>query len=508
LNKIKMSAKILLIELPIEPWNRASRMYLPNPGTLSIGTYLKCKGYNVKIIDAYAEGVGWRKLSELIKNEQPDIVGSSSYTPDIYGRILLSRVIKKINPSIVTAFGGSHISLAPEETLRLAKDIDYVVIGEGEETFLELIKALENGKGREDMHNIRGIAYLHNNAEYIRTEARPPIENLDDLPMPDYSMIPMDKYKNTYFPYPAQQGFSCWFSRGCTERCNFCSSNALWQYCWHGRNAKNIVEELKVLNNKYGKRFFLFTDNNFLYDRKRNIEFIEGMKRANLKIEFRPLARIDTLLRDKDLLKDLRGIGLTALQFGVESYDQLTLDGMQKNYKVEQVKELSFYLKEAGIPYTRIFLIVGNYEDNKDSILGLVRKTKECGFGAVQISCLVPWPGTELFTQMKKQDAIKVWDYRRYDWENAIMPTRYLSMKELSGLKSALFYKWYFDISILLRNLSNRYLRHYHFYTICSSFISSFRYKFIYRFKIWKLFHHSRSIDDIYKEHLALIKNR
>ncbi len=501
-----MSTKILLIELPIDWWDRSSRMYLPNPGTLAIGTYLKYKGYNVKIIDTYAEGMGWKKLIKLIKKEQPDIIGSSSYTPDIYGRILLARTIKKINPSIVTVFGGSHVSLVPEETLRLAKNIDYIVIGEGEETFLELIKALERGKHREDMRSIQGIAYLNNNGEYIRTESRLPIKNLDGLPMPDYSMIPMDKYKNTYFPYSPQQGISCCFSRGCTEQCIFCSSNILWQYCWHGRNAKNIVEELTILNKKYDKKTFLFTDNNFLYDRKRNIEFIEEMKRSGIKIEFRPLARVNTLLRDKDLLMDLRKIGLTALQFGVESYDQNILNSMRKNYKAEQIKELSFYLKKAKIPYTRVFLIVGNYEDDKKSMLDLIKKTKEYGFGAVQISCLAPWPGTELSFQMKKQGMIKVWDYRLYDWENIIMPTKYLNMKEISILKNLLFYKGDFNLSIFIRNLSNRYLRHYHLYTIGSVFLSNIRYKFIYKFKIWKLSKYSRLIDKIYKEHLAFIK--
>ncbi|MBM3245255.1 MAG: cobalamin B12-binding domain-containing protein, partial [Candidatus Omnitrophica bacterium] len=127
--------RILFIELPIDSWNRFGKHYLPNPGTLAVGTFLKNKGYSVKIVDTYAEGIGWNKLAEVIRKEKPDIIGSSTYTPDIYGRVLLARMVKKINPAITTVFGGTHISLVPEETLRLARDIDFAVIGEGEETF-------------------------------------------------------------------------------------------------------------------------------------------------------------------------------------------------------------------------------------------------------------------------------------------------------------------------------------------------------------------------------------
>lgn len=500
-----MKTKILLVELPIDSWNRPKAgHYLHNPGTLSIGTYLKQKGYNVKIIDSYAQGLSWNRTIETIRNERPDIVGSSSYTTDIYGRILLARTIKKINPSIVTVLGGYHVSLAPEETLRLARDIDYAVIGEGEETFSELVGALENGKLKKDMHSVKGLAYFHD-GEFVTTEPRPLIEDLDELPMPDYSMIPMDKYRSTYFPCPPRQSSSCWFSRGCIEKCSFCSATVLWQHCWRGRSAMNIVNELMILNKKYGKKAFVFTDNDFLFNRKRNLEFIEEMKRSGLKIDFRPLSGVKTLLRNKDLLGDLRKIGLTAIQIGIESYNQDTLNKISKNYEIEQLKEISYYIKKAKIPYTRVFLIVGHYEDDRRSILGLIKKTKEYGFGAIQISCSVPWPGTQLFYEAKKRRIIEVWDYRRYDWENAIMSTRYLSLNQVNLLKLWLFFKWYFDIFVFMRNLTNRYLRHYHILTLYSVFLSLIHYSLISKFK--KLFKYNRLVNEVYKDHLAYIRN-
>ncbi|MDD4939482.1 MAG: radical SAM protein [Candidatus Omnitrophica bacterium] len=495
--------KILFIELPIDSWNRFSRLYIPNPGTLAVGTYLKNKGYSVKILDTYAEGIGWKNLKEIIKEESPDIVGASSYTPDIYGRILLARLIKQISPSTVTVLGGAHATLVPEETLRLGKAIDYLVIGEGEETFLELVKTLERGGSKEDMRSVKGLAYLFN-GEYIKTRDRPFINDLDELPMPDYSMLPMDKYGIFYFPYVLGQSLACTFSRGCAAPCVFCSTNVVWRHCWRGRSAKKIVEELAVLSREYKKKTFLFADDNFLYDRDRNKEFINQMRAEGLEIEFRLSARVDSLLRDKDLLKDLRSVGLTALQIGVESYDQDVIDGLSKNYRVERVKELASILKEAGIPFSVLFFIVGNYEDSRGSLLRIVEKTKEYGFGAIHISPLTPWPGTQLHSRM--ESLIKVRDYRDYDWKNTIMPTKHLSIKQINRLRNRLFFKWYFAPSVFRRNLSNKYLKRYHLSRITSFFFSAVRYKLIRKLQIWRLFWYNRLIEKIYKEHMSFIK--
>ncbi|MBU1727673.1 MAG: B12-binding domain-containing radical SAM protein [Candidatus Omnitrophica bacterium] len=501
-----MGLKILLVELPIDSWNRYARRYLPNPGTLALATYLKSKSCDVKLIDTYAEGIGWKKLAKFIRKEDPDIIGSSSYTPDIYGRILLARITKKINPSIVTVLGGCHVTLVPEETLRLAKAIDYAVLGEGEETFFELVQALGNSVSSKDMGNIRGIAYL-NDDTLIKTEPRPFIKNLDSLPMPDYSLIPMARYTNSYyFPYPANQGFSATFSRGCPEKCNFCAESAFWQSSWRGRSAKAVVEELKVLNKKYGKRFFLFYDDNFMFNRQRNIEFIEEMRKSGLKIEYRIGARVDTLLRDRALLKDLRSVGLTALQIGVESFDQDVLNGMHKNYNVEKMKELSHSLKEAGIPFPMLFFVIGNYNDNRKTLLDITRKSKKYGFNAIQVTSLTPWPGTHFFEEVDNRGLIQVKDYRLYDFKNAIMPTKYLTTQKVDFWRFYLFFKWYSDIGVFLSNMKNRYLRHYHLYSVSILLLNIFCYRFIHFFKIWNLFWYNRLIDRIHKEHAEYIK--
>lgn len=501
-----MGMKILFVELPIDSWNRLGKHYLPNPGTLALATYMHSKGYEVKIIDSYAEGISWKKIPSVIKAEKPDIVASSTYTSDIYGRILLARIVKTINPSITTVFGGCHMTLVPEETMRLAKAIDYGIIGEGEETLLELTRVLESGRAKKDISHIKGLVYfLEDDLKF--NQPRELIEDLDSLPLPDYSLLPMDKYRNSYFPFPAEEGFSCYFSRGCTSRCSFCSENILWSYRWRGRSAKSIIKELRILNEKYGKKGFLLGDDNFLHSRQRNIEFIEEMKHSGLNILFRAGARVDTLLRDRDLLPQLRNIGMVSLQIGIENYNQDVLNRLHKGYEAIRIRELMQELKKANITLSSAFMMIGHYDDNLKSITGITKTAKELGFGLIQISALTPWPGTELYREMRNKGLIKIFDYRFYNFKYPIARTRYLKIKTLQRLRAFLFYKWWFNIPVFLRNLKDYYRRHLHIYTITSIFTSALKYHLIINFRLWKFFKHNRIIDSIYKEHLAYMNS-
>jgi len=503
-----MSCKILLIELPIDAWNRYGRHYLPNPGTLAVGTFLKKNGYDVKIVDTFAQGIGWNKLIDIIKEYAPDIVGSSSYTVDMYGRALLSRIVKSINPAITTVLGGIHASLVPEETLRLAKEVDFLVLGEGELTFLELIKKLESGKSKSGMRDVDGLAFMEGE-NFIKTNRRNFIENLDKIPLPDYSMLPMVKYRNMYFPVPPHESFCFYTSRGCQNKCNFCSETVLWGHCWRGRSAELVVEEFSILNKNYGKKAFLLNDDDFLFNRQRNIEFIERMSKSGLDIEFRAGARVDTLLRDKDLLVSFRKVGLTALQVGVESFYQNTLDSMNKNYRSDRLKEAVECIKSAGILYPCYFLVTGNENDNWKTMSSIIKKSKEYNFGVMHLSTLTPWPGTPLFEEMKTRGRIKDFDYRKYNLKNAVMSTKYLSTKQVALIRALLFYRWFFSPVVFIRNFfSNRYLRYAHLRTIFSLHLIRIYYLFMNLTKLWKVLWYNRMIDSIHREHLQLLSNK
>lgn len=134
--------------------------YFPNTGILTIAAYLEQHSHNVKIIDMIALNLTWEDIPALIKNENPDLVGISGLTKNAYMCMGLAKIIKQANPRIVTVFGGAHFSLVPEESLRICKEIDYIVIGEGEITFLELVNKLAGQGKKETVSKVDGVAYL------------------------------------------------------------------------------------------------------------------------------------------------------------------------------------------------------------------------------------------------------------------------------------------------------------------------------------------------------------
>jgi len=502
--------KILLMGLPSNRFRDIANDSIGINGMLSIATYLRHNGLDVKIIDTSVEKITWQNIANLIKKEDPDIVGTNSYTSDIYERALLIRNIKKIKPSVITILGGIHVSLVPEETLRLVRDIDYAVLGEGEETFFELIKAIESGRQKNSMHFIKGIAYIHND-EYVKTESRDPIRNLDCLPIPDYSMISMNKYRVFLFPHSSRQSFSCCFSRGCSARCNFCIEGMVWHNFWRGRSAEKIAEELLILNKNYDKRYFAFTDADFFYDRKRNLDFIEEIRKNNLNIKFSALSRVDTLLRNKDLFGNLREAGLISLQIGIESFDQDTIDNMNKNYKIEQIREILSLIKKTKIHFPMLLFVIGNYGDDRAKLLNIINELKNSKLAAViKISFLTPWPGTELFSSMLKKNIIKTLDYRLYNFTTPIADTKNISVNRLKALRFLMFYRWYFDVCVFFKNITNKYIKYYCFHSASLLFkqkIFSVLNSMAGFFGFSTRLRNKYLVDLIYKEHLLLIKN-
>ncbi|TAM38527.1 hypothetical protein EPN54_04170, partial [bacterium] len=261
--------RILFVDPPIK--KVLTDKYTPNCGYLYMAAYLKTKGYaDIKVLDAQALGIGWEDVGKFIRDFNPDIAATSSVTADIYRRMHLLRVVKELSPSTITVMGGYHASMLPEDVLRVSEDTDYVVIGEGELTFFELVKAIENKPNKEKIRTVKGLGYLEE-GKFIHTGRRPLIKDLSELPLPDYSLIPMDKYRVFEFPGDPKESIAINFSRGCFHECVFCPQPPMWQNTIRSRKAGDMIEEIAVLQKRYSKNSFIFSDNDFLYDRQRNL---------------------------------------------------------------------------------------------------------------------------------------------------------------------------------------------------------------------------------------------
>lgn len=224
---------------------------MPPLGLLYIAANLEKYGYKVKVYDFNLyTNQEIEQISEEIFRERPKIIGLSVSTPNYNYAVAYSKKIhEKLGNSCKVVFGGYHASFLPEECLAVNM-ADIVILGEGEHVFVELADKIIQGKG-SSLKDKKGIAFIDENGEVYNKNAHLlRIDNLDALPFPDRSLLPMERYKT-----PA----TVMGSRGCVARCEFCASGA-----WGGiklRSPENIVAELRELKENFNFEHICFIDN-------------------------------------------------------------------------------------------------------------------------------------------------------------------------------------------------------------------------------------------------------
>jgi len=208
--------KILLISPPTDSAIKRVVGTTGPPLSLAYLASMVRDEHDVKIIDSIAENISFEQLRKRIKRFDPDIVGVTATTSMIPDAYQVTKLAKEINRDVKTVVGGPHVTFLPGRTLNECPYIDYVVRGEGEYTFKELVKAIEKGKGFEE---VRGLSFKRNK-KTINNPAREFIKNIDEIPMPAYDLLPMEYYKADGVNFGTVVT-----SRGCPFNCIFCSSS-------------------------------------------------------------------------------------------------------------------------------------------------------------------------------------------------------------------------------------------------------------------------------------------
>jgi len=431
--------------------------YTPNTGYLYMASFLKARGYNnVKILDAHAQGMPWKDMLQQIISFKPDILATSSNITDIYKRILLARMVKRTAPSIKIIIGGPHASLVPEEVLRIAGCIDYAIIGEGEITLLELIKKLERKETDKEVARVKGIAYL-NEKKFIFTGHRELMDDLDNLPMPDYSMVPVRKYKAYEFYGNPHDTTGVTFSRGCFFRCAFCSEPIMWRHRQRSRSPFLMAEELMILNSEYGKKNFIIGDTDFFFNRERNSAFLREILKRKIKINFSVMTRVNSIIEHRGMLEQYSRAGLSTVRIGVESYSDNSLGKLRKNQNIAQIKEAFYLLKKSKIPIINVFTIWGLAGEGRGAYRSILKNPQELGGNKLTHSFITPLPGTEMFNEFKENGLIQNWDYRSYTYFSPVVKSAYYSKERLRLLQLFIHLAWAYHPKRIIRNLFNRH---------------------------------------------------
>jgi len=382
----------------------------PPLGLAYIAAYLreKNKDINISILDAEALSLGLEDVKKHIIKIKPDVVGITSTTPCFYYSLKIAELTKKVSKNIKVVIGGAHPSALPRKTIE-DTNIDYVIKGEGEITFFELIRALE---GLMNFKDIFGLLYKEN-GEIKENSFRPLIEDIDQLPYPARDLLP----NYLYGPPPTKRvsiykPTSITSGRGCPFQCSFCCAKVIWTRRYRGRDPKKFVDEIECCVNKYNMREFSFTDELFTADYNRAIAVCDEIIKRKLKIAWVCSSRAG--LVTLELLEKMKKAGCREISFGIESGDQEILDSIHKNIVLDDVRKSIKLVKKARIK-THGSFIIGNIGETEKTVKKTVEFAKELNLDIAAFFVASPYPGTELYNIAIKKNLIrKNWKWKDF----------------------------------------------------------------------------------------------
>ena len=428
------------------------RMWTPSFGLLSVAAYLQAKtAFPVEILDCTTFLDPWGELARRIEAAKPDLIGvtcsATCLSPEALQAIQLA---KKIAPRSVVVAGGGHFSLMAEEVLAEIQALDYIILGEGEATFVELATRLD--QGGKSVDDIPGLTFRRD-GRVVFTAPRGLVKDLDSLPMPAYHLLNMDA-DAYYWHGMGKRAFGISTSRGCGDRCAYCSESQFWGGRWRGRSGIAVVEEMRYLNRNYGKSLFVFNENTFNWSRERVEEFLEELGRSGMKVDFWFQSRLKDIIRDADLMPEFKRLGLYEVMLGVESINPQVLDHYQKRQGREMAQEAIDILKRYDI-MVMTNVMFGDWHDSEETLQEIFDFVKRQGDFLV-LTLTTPLPGTRYYQEASRQGLIEERDYGNYDFMHPIVRTKYLDRGEVWRLQQQYLRKYYTQPRILWGALFNR----------------------------------------------------
>jgi anaerobic magnesium-protoporphyrin IX monomethyl ester cyclase len=374
---------------------------------LSIGyvaAYAVSRGHNVEAIDMFTWP--WEKVTDFITKLHPDIIAiACSHSSDRGSAYAIARFAKELGRTIKVVFGGHHSSAMAEQIVRNLP-VDVVVVGEGEETFEELIRAWETSS---DIRDIKGLVFMEGN-NLVKTAQRPPLKNLDILPFPIRGEIPKNRSIATTFPaqlhhikFKGKSIGSRIFasmstSRGCPYKCQFCSVTTFWGATWRMRSSQNVVDEIELLVRKHGVQHIHFLDDIFTITPQRVIEICKEIKRREIEVTWNTMTRVDSV--SEDLAHWMRESGCMWTSFGIETGDDIVMKNINKEINNERVIKAFDIFRRQGIA-TVALMMVGNPGETQASIEETKNLLRRIQPNLIVTAKTMVMPGTGLYERAK-----------------------------------------------------------------------------------------------------------
>ena len=435
---------IVLINPPHYNFGRVRRIRKTSPplGIMYIGTFLQSKGYRVRVID----GMLQPNLLEdtAIAKSSFRVAGITCTTPTVASALLIGRKIKANKPDCTVVLGGPHPSVCYEELIQ-SKEVDYVVVGEGEYTFVNICNAVLNN---QDIQDWTGII---NKDGYQGGTCSKYIDDLDKIPFPDRNLIPLMQYELSPINYKRKPSTPMITTRGCPFGCTFCSNPV------HGKRVRHhssnyILEEIKYLIKDFCVRDVMFWDDTFTLDSARIEDLCNLMLKEKLDISWSCAGRVDRV--DGNLLRLMKRAGCWQISFGVESGSERILKNIRKGITKSQIISAFDLCREIGIE-TRAFFILGIPSETMAESLDTIEFAKKLNPSYAQFSLAVPYPGSQWYDEAIAGGwSPPKWEYfNTYPQDKPVYVPSGMSEKELLDLQTLGVKTFYFRPSYILSRL-------------------------------------------------------
>ncbi len=368
---------------------------VPPLGLASIASYLGREGINANIIDCYAMPDSDYLIRDYLLTVKPTFIGLSCTTSSFLDGIRIAKLAKSFLPDIKIVFGGPHVSALKNRVLENFLVIDFVVVGEGEQTLTELIE-----KGNEEAHSVQGLVYRDANGEICFTGYRSKAIDLDTLPFPAYEKLAgyPDVYKLLIFNYPKAPNSSCISSRGCPYSCSYCD-RSVFRRSFRYNSAEYMYEHLRYLKKRFNIRHVIFYDDQFTFNRQRIEDFTRMMIDRPLGMTFNCVVRVEHI--DLDILRCLKAAGCWMISLGIETGDEDLLAQHRRNVNLNLLAEKIRLIKKVGIR-TKGLLMIGLPGETEDSIKKTMKYVFSLPIDDINLAKFTPFPGAPVYENIHK----------------------------------------------------------------------------------------------------------
>jgi anaerobic magnesium-protoporphyrin IX monomethyl ester cyclase len=430
--------KITLVNPPYPPSVHSHPPFIPL-GLAYLGAVAERAGHEVAIIDCQAEKLTYEAFRVRIARTPSEVIGVTATTLLYKSAMKLITIAKETQPEAVTVLGGSHGTFWDENALNEYPSLDIVVRKEGEQSFIELLERLQTHSG---LSGLLGITY-RNKDKITRNADRPFIKDLDSLPFPAHHLIPLENLKHNgkiLFPLIS--------SRGCVYWCDFCSTVRMFGRGYRMRNAKNVVDEMQFVHDKYGVEQVTFYDDAFTVDRDRVIKICDELHARKLHMIWDCGTRVDMV--DRELMKTMRDAGCIAVWLGVESGSEVILGAMNKSIKLNQTRIAYKTAHDVGL-MTIANVVLGFPGETEQTARETIRFVKELDPDDVGFYVATPYPGTPMYEQVVKNGWLRVTDFNKYDTATPTFETPQLSMERIREIRYKAYQQFYLRPGYVLK---------------------------------------------------------